>query len=128
MSRKKFVTVVNCIDGRTQLCVSEWLRRRFAADYVDSITEPGPDGILAAGQDEVTIAAIRRRVEISVNAHGSQLVAIVGHHDCAGNPVDKTTHLYQLQQAYDAIQTWGFPVEVICLWVDENWQVQLFEE
>ncbi|MEO0077968.1 MAG: carbonic anhydrase [candidate division WOR-3 bacterium] len=124
MSHGRFVTVINCMDGRTQIPVSEWLRQRYRADYVDTITEPGPDRILAAGQDEAAVVSIRSRVAISVEKHGSRLVAIVGHHDCAGNPVDKASHVRQLRLAADAVRAWGFPVEVLLLWVGENWQVE----
>uniref|UniRef100_A0A7C4GI44 Carbonic anhydrase n=1 Tax=candidate division WOR-3 bacterium TaxID=2052148 RepID=A0A7C4GI44_UNCW3 len=124
MTRARFVTVINCMDGRTQLVVNEWMRRRYEADHVDTITEPGPDGILATGVDSVATDSIRRRVAVSVEEHGSRVVGIVGHHDCAGNPVDKVTHLRQLEAAAAAIRAWGFFTDVVCLWVNENWQVE----
>ncbi len=33
------------------------------------------------------------RVEVSVNKQGSKLMAIVGHYDCAGNPVEEEEQL-----------------------------------
>jgi hypothetical protein len=42
-----FCTVVNCIDGRVQLPVIEFLKNRFGVDFVDCITEAAPVRILA---------------------------------------------------------------------------------
>jgi len=39
-----FCTAVNCMDGRVQLPVINYLKERFSANYVDMITEPGPNG------------------------------------------------------------------------------------
>jgi carbonic anhydrase len=112
------------MDGRTQLPVNAWMRERFGAEFVDTITEPGPNGILAVRADSAAVESILARVRISVEGHGSSAVAVVGHHDCAGNPADETT---QLAQVRDAVAVIGeqFPgVEVIGLWVDEDWQVE----
>lgn len=112
------------MDGRTQVAVNEWLRQRYDADFVDTITEPGPDRVLAETGDAAKVASIRHRLAISVEKHGSRVVAIVGHHDCAGNPVDRAEHLRQLATAAEVVKTWGFPVAVIRLWVGEDWRVE----
>ena len=118
-----FCTAVNCMDGRTQRPVNEFLRERFAADYVDEITEPGPNGILASRADAATVESILRRVGISVHKHGSGGVAVVGHHDCAGHPVGKDQQIADTLTAATFLAS-NFPeTEVIALWVDENWQV-----
>jgi hypothetical protein len=49
----KFVTCINCIDGRTQLPVIEFLRRKYDVDFVDLITIPGADGVLAGGERKI---------------------------------------------------------------------------
>jgi len=38
---KTFAAAINCIDGRTQAAVIEYLKRAYALDFVDMITEPG---------------------------------------------------------------------------------------
>jgi len=43
----KFVTVINCIDGRVQKPVINKFQKDYNADYIDMITEPGPNLILA---------------------------------------------------------------------------------
>ena len=80
-----FCTAINCMDGRVQLPVVEFLRRRFNVAYVDMITEPGPNRILARQSNFNLVESIFERVKISVHHHGSVGIAVVGHHDCAGN-------------------------------------------
>ncbi|MBN2599561.1 MAG: hypothetical protein JXA75_03385 [Candidatus Thermoplasmatota archaeon] len=121
MSTKKFVTAINCMDGRVQLPVINWMKKQFAAEYVDMITEPGPVKILAENATKEIIDSLQKRVEISIKKHGSSCIAIIGHYDCTGNPVDKHSQLGQLKDAIPIIQSWGFQTPVIGLWVDENW-------
>lgn len=120
MSEGKFATAINCMDGRTQLPVNDWMKKEYHVDYVDTITEPGPIRILADNRD---VESIKKRVLISVNKHGSKNVAIVGHHDCAGNPVDKATQLSHIEGAVKTVRSWGLGVNIVGLWVDERWLV-----
>jgi len=56
-----------------------------------------------------------------VEKHGSQVIAVVGHYDCAGNPEDEEVQREDLRKAVEVISSWGFPVKrVIALWLDEN--------
>ncbi|MCK4433369.1 MAG: hypothetical protein KAV48_05485, partial [Methanomicrobia archaeon] len=73
------------------------------------------------------IETIKRRVEISVNKHASEIIAIVGHYDCAGNPVDRDTQIKQIRSAIRIVESWNFNVQIIGLWVDENWKVHKIE-
>jgi len=123
MSEGKFATAINCMDGRVQLPVTAFLKKKYGVDYVDMITEPGPNGILAANTNQAAIDSIKRRVGISTTKHGSKHIAIAGHHDCAGNPVDKDTHLAHIRSAIKAVKSWGVKAEVIGLWVDDKWKV-----
>jgi hypothetical protein len=122
-----FVTAINCIDGRVQRPVSDWMKMMFLARYVDTITEPGPDKVLTQGPRE-SVESIRRNVALSANAHGSRAVAIAGHHDCAANPVSKEEHLRLIRKAVEVVASWGLPVRVVGLWVNEWWWVELVGE
>ena len=113
------------MDGRTQLPVNEYLRRQLDVDYVDTITEAGPVRILAEQQDSQTAKSILERINISVNKHGSKTIAIVAHHDCAGNPVDKDKQLSQLKTATQWLSRKYPDVKVIGLWVDLNWDARV---
>ena len=123
MSEGKFGTVINCIDGRTQLPVINWLKEKYNLDFVDTITEPGVDKITANKDNEKT-EQIKSKVQISINAHGSALIAIAGHHNCAGNPVSKDEHIEQIKKSLDTIKSWNFSAKVIGIWINEKWQVE----
>ena len=113
-----FCTAINCMDGRVQSPVSDYLRSHFGVAYVDTVTEPGPNAILANGTDATAIASIVRRVDISVTKHGSVGIAIVGHDDCAGNPVTKDEQERHTRGAM-AWARGNYPaVPVIGLWVE----------
>ena len=60
---------------------------------------------------------------ISTEAHGSKLVVVSGHHGCAANPGSKEEHLPQINEWVKTIHSWNIGVEVIGVWVDENWSV-----
>jgi len=118
-----FATAINCMDGRVQLPVIEYMKNRYGVDYVDMVTEPGPNKILAENGDKTTIESIKRRAKISVERHNSKQIAIVGHHDCAGNPTHKETQIKHILSAIKTVKSWGFDVQITGLWVDENWRV-----
>ncbi len=118
-----FATAINCIDGRVQRPVSEWMRIQYSVDFVDTITQPGPEMALTQGPQAV-IDAIRANVGVSVSAHKSQLIAVAAHHECAGNPVSDEEHQAQIREACRVIAGWSLPVRVVGLWVNEWWQVE----
>ena len=127
MHTGKFGTAINCMDGRTQLPVTTWIKNKYGLDYVDMITEPGPEKILSRGTPE-QVESIKSRVDISVNAHGSQTILIVAHHDCAGNPVSKEEHVRQVKDCLKIVKSWGLPVkDVIGAWVNDGWAVELID-
>ncbi|MEM4157718.1 MAG: hypothetical protein QXZ28_00630 [Candidatus Methanomethylicaceae archaeon] len=119
----KFGTAINCMDGRVQIPVIEWLKKRYSVDFVDMITEPGPVKLLSNDLEETKIQSIKERVEISVKKHGSKIVAIIAHNDCAGNPVRKEIQLKQMDVAIKKVRSWGLEAEIVGLWVDDRWQV-----
>lgn len=121
---KKFGTVLNCIDGRVQIPVINWMKENFAVDYVDSITEPGVDKVLSQGEF-AEIDRLREKVMISINAHNSNVVGIVGHFDCAANPVSDLRHFHDIVASTYVVKSWDFPVKVVGLWVDEYFYVHV---
>ena len=123
MIDKEFATVITCMDGRIQRPVIEYMKSTFGVTYVDAITEPGPNKILSENTDKNLVESIKRRVAISVEKHGSKVIAVVGHHDCAGNPADREIQLHHTLNAIDLVKKWSFGVHVLGLWVDESWQV-----
>ncbi|MFA5033265.1 MAG: carbonic anhydrase [bacterium] len=122
MENKTFATAINCMDGRMQVPVVKWIKSEFPIDFVDMITEPGPNKILAENTDTHMIESIKKRVGISVHKHHSKLIVITGHYDCAGNPVEEEIQKAQILEAIKVMKLWGFEVEIIGLWVDKNWE------
>ena len=120
----RFATAVNCMDGRVQIPVIEYIKNKYQVDYVDMITLPGPNKVLAESKDKSALASIKRCVEISVNLHGSRLIAISGHYDCGGNPANKETQIQQILDAIKVIKSWDFGVQVVGLWINQNWEVE----
>ena len=118
-----FCTAINCMDGRVQLPVNNYLQERFGAEYVDTITEPGPNRILSDQENRATVQSIFERVDISVEHHSSVGIAVVGHEGCAGNPAPKDVKLKQMQDAIDLLRQKHQKLPIIGLWVDENWEV-----
>ena len=122
-SDKKFACAINCMDGRVQDAVKNYMQKNYGVDYVDMVTEPGPDRIICDKEecDLAVIEDIKKMVEISVHHHGTKVVAVVGHFGCAGNPAPKEEHIKQLKKCQDAVLAFGFPIEVVLLWVEGDW-------
>ena len=119
----QFCSVVNCMDGRTQLPVIRYLQERFGAEYVDTITEPGPNLILSDQANSAAVDSILARLEISVGHHHSVGIALVGHHGCAGNPAPEPDQLAHTRSGVRFLREKYPDLEVLGLWVDENWEV-----
>ena len=119
-----FATAINCMDGRVQEPVGNFIKEKLGIAFVDMITEPGPDGILAKIDSYETINSIKKRIDISVQKHGSKHIAVVAHHDCAGNPVDADTHRSHARSAVQNVRVWYPNADVFGLWINENWEVE----
>ena len=119
-----FGTVVNCMDGRVQTQVNRYLRDLWGVEWVDTITEPGPDRILGEGEPRHLLGSILDRVAISVEKHGSRHIALVAHHDCAGNPCDPATHLELVHRGLRLLEHHFPGTTVLGLWVGPDWTVQ----
>jgi hypothetical protein len=126
MAAGTFGTAINCMDGRAQAPVADWIKGQFQVDYVDMVTYPGADGLLAgASGASPRIEHLREYTAISVEQHGSRIIAVAGHHGCAGYPVSRELHIAAIQQAAQRVQrTWGFAARVVGLWITDQWQVE----
>lgn len=123
-----FATAINCMDGRVQEPVIKYIQDKYNITYVDMITEPGPILILAEQRNSSLIDSIKARLDISINKHNSKLLALIGHFDCAGNPVNKEKQILHLQEALKAIKDWDYNIKTILLWVDQDWKVEELKE
>lgn len=127
MARGNFGTAINCMDGRVQIPVIEWMKETFGVDYVDMVTEAGPDKVVASGSPE-QLASILEKVKVSVEEHGSKYIAIAAHDDCAGNPVSKEKHVENILVAMQVIRDWNLPASIYGLWIDAKYKVELVDK
>lgn len=124
MAKKIFVTSINCMDGRVILPLNEFMKNKFGADYVDTITAGGPIRYLAGDDSNCIKHHIISRIGISVNLHGSNVVAISGHFDCAGNPKTKEEQIEQIKISVENIRKLYSDIELLALWVNDQWEVE----
>lgn len=118
-----FCVAINCMDGRVQLPVISYLQERLGVEHVDSVTDPGPVRLLAEATDEGACQSIRDRVALSVEKHGSRVIAVAAHHDCAGNPAPEQVQRRQLAQAVEHVAGLFPGNTVLGLWIDDEWNV-----
>ena len=118
-----FCTSIHCMDGRIQEPTISYLKQTYGITYVDTITEPGPCGILSENENKTRIDSILERVNISVNKHGSRLIAISGHYDCAGNPCAEEVQKEQTKQSVEYLKNRYPEIEIIGLWIDDEWKI-----
>jgi carbonic anhydrase len=123
-----FATAICCMDGRIQLPVLEYLSARFGVKYIDNITYAGPVGLAPTTTDSPAVESIFRLVDISMRVHDSKGLAVVAHHDCAGNPVSESVQLEQLKAWMEQLDQTFPDVEVIGLWLDEDFQVHAYPQ
>ena len=115
-------TCLNCMDGRVQSPVLTWIKANYPVDFVDVITEAGMDGVLAKQED---ISEILRSIKVSVHLNKSTRLFVVGHYDCRGNPVDEKLHREEVINAVKRLKPLWPAQEVIGLWVNSQWRVEL---
>ncbi|MCA0984970.1 hypothetical protein LCL89_13080 [Halobacillus yeomjeoni] len=127
MANGTFATAINCMDGRVQLPVIHWMKEEYGVDYIDMITEAGPTRVVLRGTDKEK-ESIQSKIEVSTEKHGSEVIAVAGHFDCAGNPADKDDKIDQIKSSVEVIQAWSPSSKVIGLYVNEEWQVEVVEQ
>ena len=147
MAHGKFILVIDCMDGRVQPLSRAIVDKHFGPDYlVDNVALAGPDGLLAiadanlpsAGPITPTntiIEAIQKEIAISLDKHGAFGVVLIGHQDCAGNPVEEAQHLADIKKSVDWIkrtmQNQGLPAMPVlgayAFMADDGWSYRLAE-
>lgn len=120
-SHGTFATTINCMDGRALAATHAWLKTNYAVDYIDSITEPGMDAWIQNVSGEGR-AWLKRKIEISTKGHGSRIITVVAHDECAGNPVTPNIHAEDIKKAISVIHSITNELElsdvlIIPLWV-----------
>ena len=117
-STDTFGTAINCIDGRAQAPITEWVKLHSGVIYVDMITEPGVNKILSDGRSE-DVYSIYQKVQISVERHSSRIIAVAGHFDCVANPTSFDDQKAQIEESVELIKSWSLGLRVVGLYVNE---------
>ena len=120
----EFGTSIHCMDGRIQQPLLNFLKRKYNLKYIDTITEPGPCKIISENLNTPLIESIENRISISLNKHGSKIIFISGHYDCAGNPISKDMQIQQIEKCEEVLRFKYPNVKVIKLWINKNWEVE----
>ena len=134
MALGTFATSISCMDGRIQIVLSDWIKQNYNVDYVDTITAPGIDKRVA---DQSNLEPIFEMANISLQKHGSRLIVVSGHYDCAGNPVSDEMHKSQISSSVRVIKSWWAKanpprsdgsavdqIQIVGVWVDDAWAIQ----
>jgi hypothetical protein len=119
-----FVTSIQCMDGRIQEPIINYIKSKYDVKYVDTITEPGPCKILSQNTENTLIKSIDNRISISLKIHGSKIIFISGHYDCAGNPVSRDIQIEQLNKSEKILRLKYLNVKIVKLWINKNWEVK----
>lgn len=122
MSEKRAVCL-NCMDGRVQLPVIHWIKEEHGVEYVDMITEPGIDGMLA--DTRVSIGTIEEKLKISIVKNNASIIFVAGHHDCKGNLVSDDEHKNHITAAVTRLKAEFTGINILGLWVNQEWKVEL---
>ena len=120
----KFAASIHCMDGRIQEPIIQFIKDNYHVEYVDTITEPGPCKIVSQNEATPVMESIDNRISISINKHGSKMIFISGHHDCAGNPVSKDIQIQHIISSSEKLQEKYPDIKVIKLWINQNWEVE----
>lgn len=110
------------MDGRPQRRVADYLTTSFGVRNLDTITTAGMVRHLADDTDQTD--TILANLDVSIEKHGSTQMAVVAHHDCAGNPVPADAQRQQLAKAVRRLRQRHPDAEVVGLWLGEYWIVE----
>lgn len=122
-----FGCAVNCIDGRAQLPVIEWVKFHGHVQYVDVVTEPGAVGVIN-GNELGRSNYIRERVLTSVRVHSPLIIAVAGHFGCIANPVGEEKQKEQIRMSVDSLRSWHDRTRVVGLFVNEYGSIDLVSD
>lgn len=129
---RRYGTAINCMDGSVQGAVRKFMKRKYGLTHVDKITAKGPVRKLSQKVDREDLRHLYWMLEVtdmlktSIENHGSRIVAIAAHHQCAGNPTTRKRQIKQLRRARRTVEKiirsfrLNFEVKIILLWINDH--------
>ena len=118
-----FYTAINCMDGRIQESVTNYIKKKYNVLFVDMITDAGPVKILSNKKTD-NLKSIITCIDISLKKHKSKGIAIIAHSDCAGNPNPDEEQKKLLKKSVSFLSEKYINISVCGLWVDKNQKVE----
>ena len=118
-----FYTAINCMDGRIQESVSNYIKKNNNVLFVDMITSAGPVKILSNKKLD-NLESIISCIDISLKKHKSKGIAIVAHYDCAGNPISDEEQKKLLKKSVIFLADKYINISICGLWVDKDRKVE----
>lgn len=105
---EKFVSVIDCMDGRSKRAVELHLMHNHDGAFGDAVCKgPGVIQVLAdrAHPEYASrIEEVKRNFTISYTKHGSRTLLMCGHAECAGFPVSDDVQIAAIQKAVDNVR------------------------
>ncbi|HUF95009.1 MAG TPA: carbonic anhydrase [Acidimicrobiia bacterium] len=120
-----FAVALSCIDGRIQRPVNDFLLKEFDVSYLDTVTRAGMVKYLTSSYDPSTTSVVTD-LDSSIRAHGPTQLALVAHHDCAGNPIADQDQHRQLRDGVAHFRRRYPELEVVGIWVADGLNVDVF--
>lgn len=100
-----FFTSVGCMDGRVQKAVNRYASLVYGAEYADTVTKAGLDGIFSHENiDPEVFESVKSMIFVSVDRHKSHGIVVHGHEECAGNPVSDEQHKKDIKKSVESIR------------------------
>ena len=122
-------TVINCIDGRVQYPVMDFLKRSYNLTYFDAVTQAGPLKTLTERGDKCILLSLKEQITTSLSVNGSKFIAVVGHHDCRGNPQERKVQEKQIDDALEYLgKAYGDEITYVGLYVNDRWEVEEYKK
>ncbi len=110
------------MDGRPLRKVADYLTTSFGVRNLDTVTTAGMVRHLADDTDQTD--TILANLDVSIEKHGSTQIAVVAHHDCAGNRVPADAQRQQVARAVTRLRQRHPDAQVVGLWLGEHWIVE----
>ena len=110
------------MDGRPQRKVADYLAVAFGARHLDNITTAGMVRHVVETTSHTPV--VLSNLDVSITRHDSTKIAVVAHHDCAGNPAPDATQKHQVAAAVTRIEDLYPEAEVVGLWLGPHWIVE----
>lgn len=103
-TNETFFASIGCMDGRVHNTIEEYGKKKFGAEYPDTITEAGLAGLLTLEHVDVSLLkSLKKKIDISLKLHKAKGIVVHGHQECAGNPVPDEVHKKDIRRTLQVI-------------------------